>query len=318
MLQIYLIWLTLNLLKESSGQIVITQTPASVQVQPGDRVNIQCKASSSMSDDMALYQFIPGQNPKLLIHDGSSRFTGTPDRFSGSYSGTDFTFTINGVHPEDQASYYCGQEYTTPLHSDISQYKNHLISLIHGSYSGTDFTFTVNGVHPEDEGDYYCGQDYTTPLHSDTSQYKNHLNSLIHHFKGTPDHFSGSYSDTNFTFTISGVCPMDEGEYDCGQDNTSPLHSESSGQIVITQMPAFVEVQPGDRVNIQCKASSSTSDDMALYQFIPGQSPKLLVQESSIHFTRTPDRFNGSYSGTDFTFPINGVRPEDEGEYYCG
>ncbi|KAH0627044.1 hypothetical protein JD844_002411 [Phrynosoma platyrhinos] len=124
MLQIYLIWLTLSLFKESSGQIVITQTPASVLLHPGDSVTIQCKASSSMSNDMQLYQFIPGQKPKLLIYDGSSRFTGTPDRFSGSYSGTDFTFTINGVHPEDQATYYCGQDYSFPLHSDTSQYKN--------------------------------------------------------------------------------------------------------------------------------------------------------------------------------------------------
>uniref|UniRef100_A0A803T239 Ig-like domain-containing protein n=1 Tax=Anolis carolinensis TaxID=28377 RepID=A0A803T239_ANOCA len=89
------------------GQIVITQTPASLHVNPGDTVTIRCKASSSMSNDMQLYQFIPGQNPKLLIYDATSRFTGTPDRFSGSYSGTDFTFTINGVRPEDEGEYYC-------------------------------------------------------------------------------------------------------------------------------------------------------------------------------------------------------------------
>uniref|UniRef100_A0A803T8W1 Ig-like domain-containing protein n=1 Tax=Anolis carolinensis TaxID=28377 RepID=A0A803T8W1_ANOCA len=130
MFQIYLIWLTLNLFKESSGQIVITQTPASLHVNPGDRVIIQCKAPSSMSNDMALYQFIPGKNPKLLLYESSTRFTGTPDRFSGSYSGTDFTFTISGVHPEDEAKYYCGQYYSRPLHSDTSQYKNHLNALM--------------------------------------------------------------------------------------------------------------------------------------------------------------------------------------------
>ncbi|XP_067325547.1 T-cell surface glycoprotein CD8 beta chain [Anolis sagrei] len=112
MLQTYLVWVVFTLFQESSGQIVITQTPASLHVNPGDRVTIQCKASSSMSDDMALYQFIPGKNPKLLLYDSSSRFTGTPDRFSGSYSGTDFTFTISGVRPEDEAEYYCGQLYT--------------------------------------------------------------------------------------------------------------------------------------------------------------------------------------------------------------
>uniref|UniRef100_R4G934 Ig-like domain-containing protein n=1 Tax=Anolis carolinensis TaxID=28377 RepID=R4G934_ANOCA len=116
--------------KISGGQIVITQTPASLHVNPGDRVTIQCKASSSMSDDMALIQFILGQKPKLLIHDGDTRFEGTPDRFSGSYSGTDFTFTISGVRPEDAAEYYCGQDYTTPLHSDTAQYKNHINGLM--------------------------------------------------------------------------------------------------------------------------------------------------------------------------------------------
>ncbi|EMP32618.1 Ig kappa chain V-III region IARC/BL41 [Chelonia mydas] len=101
--------------EESSGQIVITQTPASVTVLPGETVTIQCKASSSMSDDMSLYQFKSGQNPKLLIHDANSRFTGVPDRFSGSYSGTDFTFTISNVQAEDGGVYYCGQDNSTPL-----------------------------------------------------------------------------------------------------------------------------------------------------------------------------------------------------------
>uniref|UniRef100_A0A8C0G1H1 Ig-like domain-containing protein n=1 Tax=Chelonoidis abingdonii TaxID=106734 RepID=A0A8C0G1H1_CHEAB len=100
---------------ESSGQIVITQTPASVTVLPGETVTIQCKASSSMSDDMSLFLFKSGQNPKLLIHDANSRFTGVPDRFSGSYSGTDFTFTIRNVQAEDAGEYYCGQDNSYPL-----------------------------------------------------------------------------------------------------------------------------------------------------------------------------------------------------------
>uniref|UniRef100_A0A452H548 Ig-like domain-containing protein n=1 Tax=Gopherus agassizii TaxID=38772 RepID=A0A452H548_9SAUR len=95
--------------------IVITQTPASVTVLPGETVTIQCKASSSMSDDMSLFLFKSGQNPKLLIHDANSRFTGVPDRFTGSYSGTDFTFTISGVQVEDAGEYYCGQDNSYPL-----------------------------------------------------------------------------------------------------------------------------------------------------------------------------------------------------------
>ncbi|CAI5789743.1 immunoglobulin kappa light chain-like [Podarcis lilfordi] len=118
MLQIPLIWLILCFLDESRGQIAITQTPASIQASPGDRVTIQCKASSSVTKYTVLYQFKSGQKPKLLIYDATNRFEGTPDRFSGSYGTTDFSFTINGVHVEDEAEYYCGQRQSLPLHSD--------------------------------------------------------------------------------------------------------------------------------------------------------------------------------------------------------
>ncbi|KAJ7313377.1 hypothetical protein JRQ81_004686 [Phrynocephalus forsythii] len=114
----------------SHGQIVVTQTPSSFQANPGDTVTIQCKASSSVSANMNLYQFKAGQNPKLLIYYATSRFEGTPDRFSGSGSGTSFTFTINGVRPEDEGEYYCGQGYSRPLHSDTFHYKNQIGFLI--------------------------------------------------------------------------------------------------------------------------------------------------------------------------------------------
>ncbi|XP_062813897.1 Ig kappa chain V region Mem5 isoform X4 [Anolis carolinensis] len=115
MLQLTLMCLILNIFKESSGDIVVTQTPASLQKNPGDRVDIQCKTSSTVSTYMNFYKLIPGQKPKLLIYYVTSRFEGTPDRFSGSGSGTDFTFTISVVCPDDEGEYYCGQGYDYPL-----------------------------------------------------------------------------------------------------------------------------------------------------------------------------------------------------------
>uniref|UniRef100_A0A8C8RGG9 Ig-like domain-containing protein n=1 Tax=Pelusios castaneus TaxID=367368 RepID=A0A8C8RGG9_9SAUR len=94
------------------GQIVMTQTPESLSVSPGDRVTINCKASSSASGVVSWYQQKPGQAPKLLIYLASTRPSGIPDRFSGSGSGTDYTFTISRVEADDAGDYYCQQGYS--------------------------------------------------------------------------------------------------------------------------------------------------------------------------------------------------------------
>uniref|UniRef100_A0A8C2LYY7 Ig-like domain-containing protein n=1 Tax=Cricetulus griseus TaxID=10029 RepID=A0A8C2LYY7_CRIGR len=94
--------------------VVMTQSPSSLSVSLGEQVSISCKSSQSLVHNngntyLEWYLQKPGQSPKLLVYKVSNRFSGVPDRFSGSGSGTDFTLKISRMEPEDFGVYFCFQ-----------------------------------------------------------------------------------------------------------------------------------------------------------------------------------------------------------------
>uniref|UniRef100_A0A8C6GNW0 Ig-like domain-containing protein n=1 Tax=Mus spicilegus TaxID=10103 RepID=A0A8C6GNW0_MUSSI len=98
----------------SRCDIVMTQSPATLSVTPGDRVSLSCRASQSISDYLHWYQQKSHESPRLLIKYASQSISGIPSRFSGSGSGSDFTLSINSVEPEDVGVYYCQNGHSFP------------------------------------------------------------------------------------------------------------------------------------------------------------------------------------------------------------
>ncbi|XP_020562795.1 uncharacterized protein LOC101172255 [Oryzias latipes] len=253
---------------ESRGQFTVTQ-PGAVSSAVGGNVSISCTTSRDVyrhigKHRLAWYQQKNGESPKLLIYDASTRASGTPSRFTGSGSNSDFNLTISGIQAEDAAVYYCLGFHFIPsprvftqrcqfalLEADFSaKYKSirckpsgSMLRAAIGRKSRGQVTVTQPGAVSSAVGGNVSISCITS---QDVYVYKsNHCLAwyqqkdgespklLIYYAStrasGIPSRFTGSGSKSDFTLTISGIQAEDAAVYYCQS------YHEINSQWVFTQ-----------------------------------------------------------------------------------
>uniref|UniRef100_A0A8C4Y418 Ig-like domain-containing protein n=1 Tax=Gopherus evgoodei TaxID=1825980 RepID=A0A8C4Y418_9SAUR len=96
----------------ASSQPTLTQPPSD-SVSLGNTVKLSCTLSSQHSSyNVGWYQQRDGQAPRFLWYSSGTKGDGVPDRFTISSSGAIRYLTITNIQPEDEATYYCGADYS--------------------------------------------------------------------------------------------------------------------------------------------------------------------------------------------------------------
>ncbi|OWK10066.1 hypothetical protein Celaphus_00005540 [Cervus elaphus hippelaphus] len=156
------------------GETMLTQTPASLALTPGETATLTCRASQSISSYLDWYQQKPGQAPRLLIYTATNRASGIPARFSGRETATLTCRASQSI--SNYLNWYQQKPGLAPrlLIYTASSRASSIPTRFSGSGSGTSFTLTIS-MEPEDAAVYYCCQ-HSSGYHRDPTSNENLLN----------------------------------------------------------------------------------------------------------------------------------------------
>ncbi|XP_070618103.1 LOW QUALITY PROTEIN: uncharacterized protein [Erythrolamprus reginae] len=268
------------------AQFTLTQPP-SLSVSPGGTVRITCtRAGGSISSyNVGWYQQTPGTKPVLVIHSFSSRPSGIPERFSGSYdsSANSATLSISNVQPEDEADYYCSS-YNSNSQSTVIQPYGELGQKPKGVSASLE-CFTQHWLQLN-----LRGRRRGPPRRNFAFR-----RSVLAHFSAMAQRFLFLlFLLTYFTGALA--------------------------QFTMTQPPSL-SVSLGGTVRITCTRAggSISSYYVSWYQQNTGTKPLTVIYQDTSRPSGIPERFSGSVdpSSNSATLSISNVQPEDEADYYC-